>query len=394
MNTLNSKPLQIVLKRNLRKSILQGHPWIYKEAIQNTPKTSGVGKIYDGKNEFLAWGLYDHLSPIAIRILKTTDKPPTLKDKVSYWAQALAFKSQILTQETNCLRLFNGEGDRTPGLICDIYNDIAVVQFDSAICETYWDLADLCAWLKKQNFNNKNLKSIIVKSRETKDFTFALGSEVDASTTILENGAVFLVNVLTGQKTGFFLDQRDNRFYVRNFAKGKTVLNAFSYTGGFSVNAGLGGAKHVTSLDISKGALEVAHQNWCHNKLQENRHQIQAADAFEFIKESREKWDFIIVDPPSMTRSEKTKELATQKYIEVFANAAKHLEPHGHLFLSSCSSHISFSDFLEICNQSLSIARKQGQILHVSGQGADHPFPHICPELRYLKFIHLVLNPF
>lgn len=393
MTANKNKILNITLKRNLRKSILQGHPWIYRDSLETLPQSSGICKIFDSKNEFLAWGLYDHQSPIALRILKINEKPINPGDKIQLWDQAYTIKSTLLNQNTNCVRLFNGEGDRTPGLICDIYNSVAVVQFDSPICADFWKLEDLSQWLQKQMIGRQKLKCIIVKSRENKEFQFTFGTENDAATEILENGARFYVNVLTGQKTGFFLDQRDNRLYIRQFASNKKVLNAFSYTGGFSINAGLGGASQVTSLDISKGALQVAHDNWQLNQLSETKHKTLAEDAFEFIKNTSEKWNFIIVDPPSMTRSEKTKEVATHKYIEVFSNAAKRLEPHGHLFLSSCSSHISFADFLEICNQALSVARKQGQILKVSGQGPDHPFPHICPELRYLKFVHLVLNP-
>lgn len=376
----------IILKRNLRKSILQGHPWIYRESLLSSPTSSSLCKVLDAKKEFLAWGLYDHKSPLAIRILSCEEKTPNESDKITLWERAWELKTNLVSENTNCFRLLNGEGDRTPGIICDIYNTIAVVQFDSAICAEFWGAETFAKWLKNRK---TNLISLIEKSREDKSFNFLVGPKEHGSSEIIENGAHFHVDVLAGQKTGFFLDQRDNRFYIRNFAKNKTVLNAFSYTGGFSINAGIGGAKLVTSLDISKGALEVAEQNWQLNKLAKDRHNIIAEDAYEFIKNTQQKWQMIIVDPPSMTRSEKTKEVATNKYIEVFANAAKKVEKGGHLFLSSCSSHISFEDFMGICVQSLSQARKTGQILHVSGQGADHPFPHACHELRYLKFIHI-----
>jgi 23S rRNA (cytosine1962-C5)-methyltransferase len=378
----------IILKRNLRKSILQGHPWIYRESLLSSPTSSSLCKVLDAKKEFLAWGLYDHKSPLAIRILSCEEKTPNESDKITLWERAWELKTNLVSENTNCFRLLNGEGDRTPGLICDIYNTIAVVQFDSTICAEFWGAQTFAKWLKNKK---ANLISLIEKSRVDKSFNFLIGSQEQGSADIIENGAHFHVDVLAGQKTGFFLDQRDNRFYIRNFAKNKTVLNAFSYTGGFSINAGLGGAKHVTSLDISKGALEVAEQNWQLNKLAKDHHNIIAEDAYEFIKNTQQKWQMIIVDPPSMTRSEKTKEVATNKYIEVFANAAKKVEKGGHLFLSSCSSHISFEDFMGICEQSLSQARKTGQILHISGQGADHPFPHACQELRYLKFIHIFL---
>jgi 23S rRNA (cytosine1962-C5)-methyltransferase len=379
----------IHLKRNLRKSILQGHPWIYRESLLNSPPSSSLCKVFDSKKDFLAWGLYDHTSPLAVRILSCKEKTPIESHKIALWENAWELKSVLLSENTNCFRLLNGEGDLTPGIICDIYNNIAVVQFDSVICSEYWNILTFSQWLKTKK---NNLTALIEKSREDKSHNFIIGSESDSATEILENNVRFQIDILTGQKTGFFLDQRDNRFYIRKFSKNKNVLNAFSYTGGFSINAGLGGATHVTSLDISKGALGSAELNWQINGLPEHKHNIVAEDAFDFIKNTKQKWDMIIVDPPSMTRSEKTKKLATNKYTEVFADAAKKLAPKGHLFLSSCSSHISFEDFMKISEQALSQARRTGQILHISGQGSDHPFPHACLELRYLKFMHFRLD--
>ncbi|MCB0386558.1 MAG: class I SAM-dependent methyltransferase, partial [Bdellovibrionales bacterium] len=166
----------------------------------------------------------------------------------------------------------------------------------------------------------------------------------------------------------------------------------FSYYGGFSVYAGLGGAQSVTSVDISAGAIDLANRNWSLNQLNPNAHKGVTADVFEFLLEQSQTWDCVIADPPSMAHSEKQKPQAMAKYQELFSLAAKKVTSGGHLFLSSCSSHISFDDFFAIVNESLSKSRRRGQILRISGQGADHPFPHICPELRYLKFMHLVLN--
>ncbi|RYG59197.1 class I SAM-dependent rRNA methyltransferase, partial [bacterium] len=195
-----------------------------------------------------------------------------------------------------------------------------------------------------------------------------------------------------GQKTGFFLDQRENRNYVRSGSKGKSVLNLFSYSGGFSVYAGLGGARRVASLDVSKGAIQLAEENWAMNGLDPANHVGLCVDVFEYLRGDTEMWDHIIVDPPSMSHSESQRDLAKQKYIEVFAEAAKRVTPQGELSMSSCSSHVSFNDFFEIIEEALSIARRRGQILRVSGQGPDHPFPHACQELRYLKYVHVALD--
>jgi 23S rRNA (cytosine1962-C5)-methyltransferase len=201
----------------------------------------------------------------------------------------------------------------------------------------------------------------------------------------------FQVDIESGQKTGFFLDQRDNRQYVRTISRGKSVLNLFSYTGGFSVYAGLGGATRVASLDVAEAAVRAAEANWAMNGLDPAKHEGLAVDVFEYLVNATEKWDHIIVDPPSMGHSEEQKERAVTKYTDLFAASAKLVNAGGQLSLSSCSSHISFDDFYEIIRESMSMARRRGQILRVSGQGPDHPFLHSSHEQRYLKFVHLVL---
>jgi 23S rRNA (cytosine1962-C5)-methyltransferase len=218
------------------------------------------------------------------------------------------------------------------------------------------------------------------------------GEITEPEITVCENGNQFKVNLEKGQKTGFFLDQRENRKYIQSISRGLSVLNLFSYTGGFSISAGRGGAKKVASVDISGGAIDLAEQNWALNGLAPEAHSGLCVDVFSYLASMQETWDHIIVDPPSMGHSEEHKSRAQAKYIELFTAVAKKVKPKGQLSLSSCSSHISFEDFFEIITESLSQARRRSQILRVSGQGPDHPYPHSCPELRYLKFVHLVLN--
>ena len=229
--------------------------------------------------------------------------------------------------------------------------------------------------------------------RQTEGGIVVLAGEKPAEEVIAtEHGVKFIVNLEKGQKTGFFLDQRENRNYIRSVSKGMSVLNLFSYSGGFSVYAGLGGAKKVASLDIADGAIQLAKRNWELNGLPDGAHQGLCVDVFEYLNTASEIWDHIIVDPPSMGHSEEHKERAQSKYIELFATVAKKIKTGGQLSVSSCSSHISFEDFFEIINESLSQAKRRGRIIRVSGQGPDHPFPHSCHELRYLKFVHLILN--
>ncbi|MCB0376932.1 MAG: class I SAM-dependent rRNA methyltransferase [Bdellovibrionales bacterium] len=384
--------LKVKLSRDLRRDILRGHPWIYRQSIEgfSSPKQASLVQVLDRKGQPLAWGFYDPHSPLALRILSLEKKPPNFKFFEQKFLAALYLRSAVTNDQTNSFRLFNGEGDFLPGLVCDIYHQVAVLQFDGLGPFEFWDQGQIVDWLLK----NTRCKTVVIKSQSREDRAFAsYGEELThVEVEILENGLRFLVNLEKGQKTGFFLDQRENRLYLKSFCKKKRVLNLFSYTGGFSMYAGSGGATHVDSVDLSSPAIEFCERNWVLNSLPPQMHEGHAMDVFEFLEMAKDQWDVVIVDPPSMGSSEKNKDKAVNAYVDAFQKAARKVGPGGSLVLSSCSSHISFSDFFEIIDQSLSSARRKGQILRVSGQGADHPFPHACHELRYLKFVHLVLD--
>ncbi len=392
--------IKVKLTRSLRKSIQQGHPWVYKEAIL-VPKdvsVASLAQVLDPKGE-LAWAIYDPHSPLALRILSTESTPPSIANGFFFkrFQRALNLRASLRSPETTAFRLFNGEGDLLPGLVCDVYDQVAVMQFDGQGPGEFWDKNEIAQWLLK----NAGVKTVIEKTRRNAERTIvhlagepiqSIDSNEPATILVKENGAHYKVNLEKGQKTGFFLDQRDNRYYVRGISKGKSVLNLFSYTGGFSISAGLGHADKVASVDISQGAIATANENWIENKLAPSRHLGLAVDVFDYLEKDKDAWDHIIVDPPSMSHSEDRREVAIQKYTDLFATAARKVKPLGEISLSSCSSHVSFDDFFKIITEAMSLARRRGQILRVSGQGSDHPFPHACPELRYLKFVHLALD--
>ena len=382
--------LRVKLNRNLRRSIMRGHPWVYREAalLPSGIERAQLCQVID-KDE-LAWAIFDPHAPLCLRILSTEKSPPTTALFHKRFSRAFELRLQVRSEATDSFRLFNGEGDLLPGLICDVYGKIAVLQFDGRGPAEFWDKEMIADWL----LANSGCESIIEKTRRQTDRTIEplAGKPSPSEVIIKENGVRFHVNLEKGQKTGFFLDQRDNRQYIRQMNGGNSLLNLFSYSGGFSVYAGLGGARRVASLDISKGAIEMAEQNWALNSLESGQHQGLCVDVFDYLTQEKERWDHIVVDPPSMSHSEDQKQVAKTKYIQLFAAAAARVLPRGQLSLSSCSSHISFDDFFEIINEALSNCRRKGQILRVSGQGPDHPFPHACPELRYLKFVHLALD--
>lgn len=371
---------------------MRGHPWVYRDAISTPPKVNRAQlcQMLDSKNDHLAWAYYDPHSPLCLRVLSLDKKPPTFQLFEQRFNLALQLRKSVLSPNTDSYRLFNGEGDLLPGLICDVYKDVAVLQFDGQGANEFWEKQKITDWLMKES----GCTSVVEKlRRQTEGGLVLLGGKKCSEEIIAkENGVSFVVNLEKGQKTGFFLDQRENRKYIQSVSKGKSVLNLFSYSGGFSVYAGLGGAVKVASLDIAEGAIELASKNWALNGLEPKLHEGLCVDVFDYLGSVTEAWDHIIVDPPSMGHSEEHKERARLKYIELFTAVAKKIKSQGQLSVSSCSSHISFEDFFEIINESLSQAKRRGQIVRVSGQGPDHPFPHGCHELRYLKFVHLVLS--
>lgn len=373
----------MVTKRNLTRSLLQGHPWVYREALGPVPHLaeSGLAHLYDQKGRLLASGYFDRQSPLAFRTLCTEKKVGT-NDIALKLKKALDLRLSLVTSDNNSFRLINGEGDGLAGLVCDVYGDTAVLQTDGEGLAQFWNLKEIAQWVQ----DHLDIKNVFYKKRSGPGSH--LVGKASESVLIKENSMKFDVDVLEGQKTGFFLDQRDNRQLIKKISDNKNVLNLFSYTGGFSVAAGVGGAIKVTSVDISSPAIEAANKNWRFNNLP-GEHRGVAANVFDFLQETREKYDLIVVDPPSFAPSEDLVEKATASYVEIFSKAIKTLVPGGQIALSSCSSHISQELFMEICQKSVSKARAQGQVVYVGGQPLDHPFPLACPELRYLKFVLL-----
>lgn len=384
--------ISVRLKRNLKKVILQGNPWIYSEALElrQATKDAGLCKVLEKDGSLIGWGLLDPNSPLMVRMLSLGSKPPTKETFSTRLESAWNLRAHLSTQDTNCFRLVNGEGDFLPGLICDIYNDLAVLQFDGAGPYSFWQQDWIAAWL----LENTSCTRVYYKPRhdsKNKPLQWGKPEPENPPQKVMENGCHFEVDYVRGQKTGFFLDQRENRQYVRFLARNKSAINLFSYSGGFSIYAGVGGAQSVTSVDIAQEAIHLADRNWELNQLQ-TPHKGICADVFNYLTDSKDKYDIVICDPPSLAKAEKHKEQAIKKYTETFALAAQRVNKGGSLLLSSCSSHISFNDFKDITAAALSKARCRGQILRISGQGADHPFPHSCEHLRYLKFYHLVLG--
>ncbi len=385
----SGQPLQLRLARDLTRAIKRGHPWVYAEALRQLPPASpGAPAVLldNKKGREIGRGFYDPHSPLALRIC-TTEPDEKINER---WAQkrlerALALRHTLFDERTTGFRLCNGEGDGLPGLIADVYGDSAVLQLDGAGPAGFWDAAGIADWLAQV------LSLRCVYERGRTEGKSLVGDIPAAPIVFLENGIRFAVDVVRGQKTGFFLDQRDNRQKIRELAAGRRVLNLFGYTGGFSVYAGLGGASQVTTVDIAAPALAAAQANWALNELPPAKHEVVAADAFEFLAEAaanRRFWDVVVVDPPSFAASQAAVPKAMAAYQKLIAAAAAAVTlPTGLLAAASCSSHVSLEAFLSACEEGISLARRRATVLHLGGQPADHPTPLALPEFRYLKFV-------
>nr|WP_295905641.1 class I SAM-dependent rRNA methyltransferase [uncultured Bdellovibrio sp.] len=393
--TFEEPVLAIELKRDVTKHLKRGHRWIFANCFEEgRPPKSGIHLLVY-KGEALALGIWQGDTQLRFRVLVLAEEPIFRRNNVkrtlelyfdSQWRKAVEIRKTFDLSVTNSFRLINGEGDGLPGLIVDVYNDTAVIKHDHAIMEKTWNAkviaeriqADFpqvkCVYLKRRNDVEEKGVNIVG----------TLAPEVQ----FLENGVLFASNIRDAAKTGFFLDQRDNRKMIQHFAKGKTVLNLFSYTGGFSLFAAKGGAKEVTSVDIAKVAIQAVARNFEINGFK-TAHTDIATDAFAFLEQQnveKKKYDLVITDPPSFAPNEKSVEQAKAAYTKVFSNSIKLVNSEGLFAASSCSSHISTKEFIDICQEAFSKARKKGTLVYLGGQPVDHPYPLAMEELRYLKF--------
>jgi 23S rRNA (cytosine1962-C5)-methyltransferase len=372
----------------LRERIAAGHPWIYDRAIERATGAAGdLVTIVDDRGP-LATALADPGSPIRARVL---DRDPDASCDGA-WARERARAASARRARDPLLagctgrRLVHGEGDACPGLVIDAYADTAVIVYDGPAAARFWS-ARLPDVLDGLEAGGATLRHAWVrgdrKERERGGGEAARGNP-PSEIVIAEDEARFAVDVRAGQKTGFFLDQRENRRTIRRHAAGARVLNVFCYTGGFSLHAALGGALHVTSVDVAAPAIAAIARNLELSNLPADRHERVAIDAFDFFEQAAargDRWDLVIVDPPSFAPSEKAKPAALKSYARLVDAALAVTSPHGRFALASCSSHITEDDLLALC------ARPGLRLRHVAGAASDHPVLPAFPEGRYLKFL-------
>ncbi|MBO7194701.1 MAG: class I SAM-dependent rRNA methyltransferase [Alistipes sp.] len=395
---------QIYLRHGKEESLLRKHPWIFSGAIEKV-KCDGelsegeVVDVFTKKGEFIARGHYQ-IGSIAVRVL-TFDEDEQINQE--WWNNRIAVAYDVrrtlgLTENeaTNCYRLVHGEGDSLPGLVIDIYDKVAVVQCHSV--GMYLSRMAIAEALR--NAYGEKLTAIYDKSSQTVPFKAGLnavdgyiwGKSEHKAHVVKENNEQFLVNWEEGQKTGFFLDQRQNRELVRHYAKGRTVLNTFCYTGGFSVYAASGGAVEVCSVDASERAVKLADENMRLNFGDTVKHSAVAADAVEYIKQIGNKYDLIILDPPAFAKHHKVLGNAMQGYKRINARALSQIKSGGILFTFSCSQAVSKELFRTTVFSAAAIAGRKVRILHQLTQPADHPINIYHPEGEYLKGLVLYVE--
>jgi 23S rRNA (cytosine1962-C5)-methyltransferase len=383
---------KVILGSGKDQSPRRFHPWIFSGAIKKIKGTVQNGDIVDvfsNHDEYLGTGHYQEGS-IAVRLFSFTQ--PEIDS--NFWEdkirQAFLYRQQIGlidSKQTNVYRLIYAEGDGLPGLIVDMYNDTAVMQAHSI--GMHLNREELVAALK--TVLGERLKAVYDKSSEslhkqenypvTNGYLFGSGAD---QTKVLENDHHFLIDWITGQKTGFFIDQRENRNLLAHYSKDRVVLNTFCYTGGFSVYAGKAGAKLVHSVDASKKAIELTDRNIALNEL-ESIHASYAMDTFEFLKDKNNQYDVIILDPPAFAKHINVKHNAVMGYKRLNAEAIRKIRPGGILFTFSCSQVVERQLFYNTIMAAAILAGRSVRVLHHLTQPVDHPINLFHPEGEYLK---------
>jgi len=384
--------IKIKLKPGKEQSLQRFHPWIFSGAIHKiigNPLEGDIVEVVDSSDKFIALG---HYQPSSISVRVISFEP--VEVDANFWKKKIANAINLReslglykNENTNIYRLIHGEGDNMPGLVVDIYGSTAVMQCHSAGMYTIRKtLADLIVELYKGA-----IKSVFDKSSGTLPYKaqlnpideYIIGTEV--AETLLEHGNRFDVSWAEGQKTGFFIDQRENRLLLQTYSKGKTVLNTFGYTGGFSVYAIKGGALKTITVDSSQKAIDLTNRNVELNFGSTAKHESYCSDVFEYFKGSSEDFDIIVLDPPAFAKHNEALRNALQAYKRLNNTAIRRLKPGGILFTFSCSQVVNKENFRNAVFSASAIAGRSVKILHQLTQPADHPINIYHPEGEYLK---------
>lgn len=389
----------LYLRRGKEESLKRFHPWIFSGAIhhiEGEPEEGEVVRVLTAEGKFIAVGHWQ-IGSIAVRVLDFDDR----NIDAEYWEERIKVAVEarrtigVLGRDDNDMfRLVHGEGDGLPGLIIDVYGKTAVMQAHSVgMHVSRFDIANAVV-----KATSGMVENVYYKSETTLPYKADLGQEngfiVGGSNenVALENGLKFYIDWLKGQKTGFFVDQRDNRSLLEQYSSGRSVLNMFCYTGGFSVYAMRGGAKLVHSVDSSAKAIDLTNNNIALNFPGDQRHEAYAEDAFKYLDAMGSNYDLIILDPPAFAKHKDALRQALKGYTRLNAKAFEKIKPGGILFTFSCSQVVTKDNFRTAVFSAAAQSRRRVRILHQLHQPADHPINIYHPEGEYLKGLVLYVE--
>ena len=404
------QPVKLELQKDLARHLRGGHPWVYKRAVERPPPGLAAGAIVDvtAEGKFVARGYYDPLGAVRVRVL--TRDPAEAIGPV-FWRRRLAHAvalrrayAPFASGDTDCVRLVHGENDGLPGVVIDLYGRFAVLKLYSAGLTPYRPqiLDALRGEVALDGIYGRDEPAAAASASSDEEEEpeegeappskgqVLWGAEPPDPIVVRENGMQIAVDVRAGQKTGYFLDQRENRFALRRFARGRMrALNCFSYTGGFSVSAALGGAREVISVDRDAGAIALARKNFELNGLPPEKHGFVASDVLDYLaarRDDRTRFDLIVLDPPSFAKTQKAVPAALDGYASLHRAALGVLSPGGILATASCSARVSPDEFVSSIREACAKTHTDLTLLEERRQPPDHPVLLAFPEGRYLKF--------
>jgi 23S rRNA (cytosine1962-C5)-methyltransferase len=371
----NRKRLE--LRAGRERAVSNRHPWLFAGAIarESGPDDAAIADLVDARGNVLASGFHSQRSQIRLRALTFGDEeltPELIRERI---ASAIARRRPLLDDATNAARLVNAEGDDLSGLVIDRYNDLIVIEIANYGVE---QIKPLIAELFDGAVYFKN----DLPARKIEGLTLEDAAEGGGATQIVESGLKFIVEPREGQKTGFFLDQRENRRIARSLAEGRRVLNLFSYSGAFGIYAAAGGATSIVNVDVSEKAIALARRNHEMNGFAAD---FAVADAFDWIRKTRDEFDFVVCDPPAFAKSRADVDRAARGYKDINLQALKHVAPGGMLMTFSCSGHMSLDLFQKVIFSAAHDAGRRVAFVRRLGAGPDHPVSLYCPEGEYLK---------
>ncbi len=384
------KTVRCILQKGKDRPVKNRHPWIFSGAIDRIEEGFEAGdlvRVFSEHDEFLGTGYLNPDSQIVVRMLAFEDVPIDEAFFDGKIAQAIETRKKMIPRETNAYRLLHSEGDFLSGLTVDVYGDFLVAEFNTAGIDVW---KPVIVKLLQKYFPAFSIfersDSDLRKWEGMKRSVGVLsGSEPPAAIEILENGIKFGVDIKGGQKTGFFLDQRESRAVVRDLSAGKRVLNCFAYTGGFSVYAAQGGAKEVVSVESSESAVAMGRKNFERNGLGAEQSVWVQTDVFDYLRSTKKEFDMIILDPPAFCKSKNQVQDAARGYKDINLQALRQLPKGGLLFTFSCSSYITPDLFQKILFGAASDAKRDVRILKKTSHAFDHPINIYHPEGEYLK---------